>query len=155
MFNLLVANADANRSCHALGRCFGKHKNLQRRVKGGWGNPIINAYKDYYFVLAMENSKHPGYVTEKILNAFAAGSIPIYWGDKIVKQFFNKDAFIDISDFPSLEDAAKYVCSMSMEKIRWMMEQPIINEENDIINMHRPGNQYHLNIAKKITDLLC
>ena len=28
----------------------------------------------------MENSDVPGYVTEKLLNAYATGAVPVYWG---------------------------------------------------------------------------
>lgn len=34
----------------------------------------------YKFNLAIENTNSPGYVTEKIVQAWAAGCIPIYWG---------------------------------------------------------------------------
>ena len=36
----------------------------------------------------------PGYVTEKIVNAFLAGSIPIYWGSRAVLEIFNPESFI-------------------------------------------------------------
>ena len=45
----------------------------------------------------MEHSAPPleGYVTEKIVLAFLAGSIPIYYGDrKHVNYLFNPDAFV-------------------------------------------------------------
>ena len=40
---------------------------------------IISNHK---FNIAFENSSYPGYVTEKITDAFIANTIPIYWGDK-------------------------------------------------------------------------
>ena len=41
---------------------------------------LIDEYSKFKFVLTMENGFRKGYVTEKIINAFVAGSIPIYWG---------------------------------------------------------------------------
>ena len=35
-------------------------------------------YKDYRYALVMENKKHPGFISEKILNSFLSGSIPIW-----------------------------------------------------------------------------
>ena len=34
----------------------------------------------FRFAMAFENANVSGYVTEKIVNAFLAGAIPIYWG---------------------------------------------------------------------------
>jgi len=42
----------------------------------------------------MENQDSPGYITEKIINAFAAGAVPIYWGTREVFDLFNRNAFI-------------------------------------------------------------
>ncbi|WP_181882648.1 MULTISPECIES: glycosyltransferase family 10 domain-containing protein [unclassified Helicobacter] len=63
---------------------------------GNWrnniGGPIGDRYGDYAtskrewlkgykFNLCFENSSYPGYMTEKLIQAFSAGCIPIYWGD--------------------------------------------------------------------------
>ena len=63
-----------------------------------WAN--IRLYEDYRFVLAMENKSSPGYITEKILNAFLGGAIPIYYGTEEVFDVFNRDAFVyyNVSD---------------------------------------------------------
>jgi alpha(1,3/1,4) fucosyltransferase len=42
----------------------------------------------------MENTNQAGYVTEKILDAFIGGAVPIYWGASDVFDIFNRDAFI-------------------------------------------------------------
>ena len=49
----------------------------------GPNNPINfkeEGLKDYYFSITIENSKSKNYFTEKILDCFACGTIPIYWG---------------------------------------------------------------------------
>lgn len=51
------------------------------------------------FVIAFENTSTPGYTTEKLISAFAAGAIPIYWGDPEVTQVFNPNAFINCHDY--------------------------------------------------------
>jgi hypothetical protein len=61
------------------------------------------------FNIAFESMSHPGYVTEKILHAFYAGTVPIYWGDTKVHNDFNPDSFINVHDFPSFEEAIEYV----------------------------------------------
>ena len=47
--------------------------------RGKCGDKIAVASR-YRFALVMENQRQPGYVSEKLLDAFAAGAIPIYWG---------------------------------------------------------------------------
>jgi len=42
----------------------------------------------------MENTNSKGYITEKIINAFAAGAVPIYYGTPEVFDLFNRNAFI-------------------------------------------------------------
>lgn len=61
--------------------------------------------KNYKFALAIENTSFSGYTTEKLVEAFAAGGVPIYWGDPDVGRYFNEKAFINIMSYPSLEEA--------------------------------------------------
>lgn len=61
--------------------------------------------KNYKFALAIENTSFSGYTTEKLVEAFAAGGVPIYWGDPDVGRHFNEKAFINIMSYPSLEEA--------------------------------------------------
>jgi hypothetical protein len=64
----------------------------------------------YRFGLAMENANYPGYVTEKLPNAFLAGGVPVYYGTTDVFNLFNKDAFIyyDIDDPQAALDRIAY-----------------------------------------------
>ncbi len=74
------------------------------------GGPVDDKLKfisDYKFVIAFENSAYPGYTTEKILDPFFVGSIPVYWGNKLVGKDFNKKAFLDYNDFPDEEALIK------------------------------------------------
>ena len=83
------------------------------------------------FSIACENSLHPGYVTEKIVDAFAAGCIPIYWGDPTIASQFNPEAFIDVGKL-GIQAALELVKQMDQddELYRRMLAQPaIINPE--------------------------
>ena len=46
----------------------------------------------------IENSADPGYCTEKIVDAWAAGAVPVYGGDPLVKQEFNKPRGLCLRD---------------------------------------------------------
>lgn len=63
----------------------------------------LDFIKDYKFVFAFENSSYPGYVTEKIMDAFYVNSIPIYWGSATVDLDFNENSFINAANFSSVE----------------------------------------------------
>lgn len=82
------------------------------RFMNNIGGPVedkLGFQANYKFALAFENSAHKGYTTEKILQAFASGVVPIYWGDPNVCDYFNREAFINIGDFTSLDEAIEYI----------------------------------------------
>lgn len=65
------------------------------------GGPVENKYEfdlEHKFSIACENSSCPGYTTEKIVQAFAAKTIPIYWGDPCVEREFNSKSFINCNN---------------------------------------------------------
>lgn len=55
----------------------------------------VDHYLPYKFVIAGENSFNPGYITEKIINAMLAYSIPIYLGAPDVSEVFNPKSFVN------------------------------------------------------------
>lgn len=136
LFNKFVEKAGKDQ-CHALGKCFGgMYQETHRKLEGTWeSEQLIDEYKKYKFVFAIENKKVPGYVTEKIMNAFHAGAIPIYWGSDNIGELFNSDAFINVSDFDSFDACVNHVTSMSEENIEKMREQEIYNKNSDIIHL--------------------
>jgi hypothetical protein len=50
-------------------------------------------YSNYKYCLTMENKASKGYMTEKLLNAFMGGCLPIYYGTRGVLEIFNPKAF--------------------------------------------------------------
>lgn len=66
---------------------------------GGPVNSKLEFQKKHKFVIAFENTSMPGYSTEKLMQAFSAGTIPIYWGDPEITKAFNSKAFINCHDY--------------------------------------------------------
>lgn len=58
---------------------------------------INESLDDYMFSIVIENNAIDNYFTEKILNCFAVGTVPIYLGCKNIGRFFNSDGIIRIS----------------------------------------------------------
>ena len=46
----------------------------------------------------MENTRIGHYITEKLINGFRAGIIPIYWGSQHISEHFNSKRFIILED---------------------------------------------------------
>ena len=92
------------RESHSFGKC----QNNMPRINGSW-KKMINVFKNYRFVLAVENTQADGYITEKIMIAFLSGAIPIYWGDKNIENIFNVKAFINMNRFKSLAEVVQHL----------------------------------------------
>ena len=57
---------------------------------------LLEVFNKYKFILCIENSYNPGYITEKIFNCFFANTIPVYLGDPDVCNYINPESFIDL-----------------------------------------------------------
>ena len=77
-----------------------------RESKRKWVKLLETKYN-----LAFENRLYPGYHTEKVVEAKAAGSIPIYYGDLGMKNL-NSEAFLNIAQFDYLDEALDAVADL-------------------------------------------
>jgi hypothetical protein len=95
-------------------------------------NPIenkIESLRDYQYQIVIENDSIKGYFTEKLIDCFMTGTIPIYWGDPTISQIFDTTGMIIIKDLESLSK--------------------IINDINSIdLNQFANGIQKNFEIAK-------
>eukprot|EP00747_Dinoflagellata_sp_TGD_P031437 gnl/TRDRNA2_/TRDRNA2_135273_c0_seq1.p1 gnl/TRDRNA2_/TRDRNA2_135273_c0~~gnl/TRDRNA2_/TRDRNA2_135273_c0_seq1.p1 ORF type:complete len:477 (-),score=42.64 gnl/TRDRNA2_/TRDRNA2_135273_c0_seq1:114-1454(-) len=110
----------------------------------------VGRYEDFRFVLAMEHgpSAHEhGYITEKMVNAFLAGAIPISDSTAARAQFFNTDSYIAVNTTKKAEgeyedseeeeakaskDAAKVMMELLRDPQKWdrIRRQPSISEQS-------------------------
>jgi len=102
----------------AIGACIGvgqlksvtDRASVERtRFTSSYIDRAIEIYRDFKFVIAFENNAVKGYITEKLSNAYLAGTIPIYWGAPDVNEYFNPDSMINCNHFESLQDCANRV----------------------------------------------
>ncbi|KAE8977392.1 hypothetical protein PR002_g25029 [Phytophthora rubi] len=130
MFDILNAMEPVD----ALGICAGSSRlpdtsHATSRYSDWYNDDAVTTFQSYKFVIAFENSGVPGYVTEKMVNPFLAGSIPIYLGNSTtVSELFNPNSFIDCGVFEKLRDCAKYVVKVhrSPELYAQMRREPPI-----------------------------
>jgi len=93
----------------------------------GCGKPILTKAEGttpYMFQIAIENAKRINYFADKILDCFACGTIPIYWGCKNIGDFFDERGILSFDSLNELEDI---LCSLDEEKYFSMLEYAKIN----------------------------
>jgi hypothetical protein len=82
----------------------------------------------------MENSRDDTYITEKIMNGFVAGVVPIYWGSSKVFDYFNKDRFLCLEedDDVSIQRVIDEVIRLSCDPIAYLekINQPVFLPEH-------------------------
>ena len=82
----------------------GAYKNNVPRIEHSHSSPkFIEYLSNYKVIISMENSKNNNYITEKLINAFAANVIPVYWGADNVGDYFNEERFIHVKKFSLLD----------------------------------------------------
>lgn len=83
----------------------------------------IDILKDYMFCIVIENQQMDFLFTEKIIDCFVTGTIPIYKGCKSIGNFFNINGIIT---FETLEELEKILNNLSedfyLSKINYLKE---------------------------------
>ena len=85
------------------------------------GSPPVDMevpFEHYRYSIAVENGIEPFYFTEKIMNCFAAQTIPIYLGATEIGKFFNADGIIQIGleDCEHIENILKRCTAEEYER---------------------------------------
>jgi hypothetical protein len=97
------------------------------------------------FGVAIENTSHNGYFTEKILDCFLLKTIPMYWGCTSIDKFFNKEGIIK---FGSIDEFI-YIAND--------LDESYYNSRKDIIEENYQKAlqyiDYEQNIVNKITEI--
>ena len=63
----------------------------------------------------MENSDGDGYISEKITHSFLAGTIPIYFGDYLLDEYFNPKSYILIKGGKDIEKKIEYIKQLDQD----------------------------------------
>ena len=92
----------------------------------------IKFFSSYKFSLAMENSNGDGYISEKIVESFISGTIPIYYGDYLLDEYINPKSYILIKGEKDLRAKIEYIKSIDNddEKYRSILRENVIVDMN-------------------------
>lgn len=133
--NFVYSNASANPIRTEFYNKLSKYKPIASggRYMNNIGGPVddkIAFQNKFKFSITFENESSLGYTTEKILDAFYAKTIPIYWGNVKIAEDFNPAAFINCHDFSSLDEAIEYVKKVDNDDAlyRSILLQPIFKD---------------------------
>ena len=100
---------------------------LRHRIKERFGNQIdiygtienpidnkIEGLKDYMYSIVIENCQHNYYFTEKLMDCFMTGTIPIFWGCNI-RDVFNPSGYFPFKDLYILERFLSRCCELEYQ----------------------------------------
>lgn len=88
------------------------------RFMNNVGGPVPDKLKfcsAYKFNIAFENARAPGYVTEKLMQGFAANSLPVYYGADEADLDFNPSAFVRVRDMSDVKRAVEEVVMLDQD----------------------------------------
>jgi len=81
--------------------------------------------RDYMFSVCIENAVYDTYFTEKLTDAFACGTIPIFYGCKGVTKYFNEDGIIFLDENFDLSTLTEDLYYSKIEAVKENFERSI------------------------------
>lgn len=116
----------------------------QYKPVDGYGNMFGRALRqskfdvlpEYKFCLCPENSIYDGYVTEKLIDAYAGGTIPIYSGTMSVDCDFHEGAYLNYMNTKDMHWFVQTIQAIdeSAELYEAMYSKPLLWEEPSLEN---------------------
>ena len=80
-----------------------------RNNVGGSVGDKIQFLTNYKFSICMENSKTQGYISEKLVDCFEAGTIPIYYGDDTILELLNNKSYIHVRNEDEFDEKIEWI----------------------------------------------
>jgi len=94
------------------------------------GRPVASKYevaRNFRFMLCFENDLFPGYVTEKLLDAYICNTVPLYWGDFGREPHINRNSLINAADHESLESFSHLVGTLPEVEYERIYSQALLS----------------------------
>lgn len=112
----------------------------------------ISCIRNYKYAICYENQIFPGYITEKIIDCFVAGVIPIYLGAPDIECYIPKETFIDRRAYNTYGELEQYLLNMTTEEAL----EKIKAGRNFISNYNadKSGGYCNADFAKFMADLV-
>jgi hypothetical protein len=100
----------AELSRHIAVDCYGRYRSNRQITGPDLGRRTkLETIGRYPFCLALENSIAPDYVTEKMFDPLAAGTVPVYLGAPNAAEFVPDGSYIDAASYRTPAELAAYL----------------------------------------------
>ena len=120
------------RHVHSYGKVFTNNNTLQTYTANKYWRDAKDEFflsNPHKFMLAYENTPYRYYCTEKLMDAFLVGALPIYWGDPRVGEDWNENAFMNVTKYNgNLVELIKDV-DTNNDRFKRYYNEPVFNEE--------------------------
>ena len=118
------------------------------------GKSVINKIEfltSYKFSIAMENSEGDGYISEKIVESFLAGTIPIYYGDYMIDEYINPNSFILIKSEKDILKKIEYIKKIDQNNTLYknLLNEKILLDNNIQKNHQKELKDFLYNIFQQ------
>lgn len=137
-----------------------KYKTVDKggRYRNNVGGAIKNKIKflsSYKFSIGMENNEGDGYFSEKILDSYLAGTIPIYFGDYTIDEFINPESYILIRDRNDIKEKIEYIKKIDNddELYKKILSEKVFTNDNFIEKRENLRKQFFLIFSNKKKNL--
>ena len=87
---------------------------------GGPVNDKIAFLRAHKFNIAFENSSSPGYTTEKLVEALAADTVPVYYGDPFVTADFRGECMVRLESEDDIERAVEEIVRLDNDDAAYL-----------------------------------
>ena len=158
----------SNDACETRNRMFDYLKQYKKVDSGGayannigyiiprpeWTETFRAFISNYKFIICFENNKIGTYSTEKIINPYMSGSIPIYWSSDHIHKVLNPNSmlFLKGEDRESHVNLINEIIELDNDDEKYLefINRPVFNEDITYYN-----NNYTIDaIASKIDNVL-
>ena len=118
------------------------------------GGPIKNKIQflsEYKFSIAMENTNGDGYISEKIIESFYSGTIPIYYGNYMIDEFINPKTYILIRGYQDIDNKIKYIKEIDNNETLYkqIMKEKVLIDENINVKFEKEKTNFFINIFEQ------
>ena len=114
-------------------KCIEKFKNRFELFGNGYKKikSKIEVLKDFRFQIVIENSRKDFWFTEKIIDCFVTGTVPIYYGCPSIYKFFNSNGIITFDSLEKLDEILN-----NINEYEYSKRMPYIIENSIIANKY-------------------
>lgn len=99
----------------------------------------------------MENTNGDGYISEKIIESFYSGTIPIYYGNYMIDEFINPKTYILITGYQDIDNKIKYIKEIDNNETLYkqIMKEKVLIDENINVKFEKEKTNFFINIFEQ------